>query len=80
MLYCNHKKCNQPLAREPSTRLAFFFRKADDAREVVLVRECSIYRLEGDAWKYLKAEELKCEVRKEGDESKTHELKHCHEL
>lgn len=33
-----------------------------DLPEVVLVRECSIYRLEGDAWKYLKAEELKCEV------------------
>ena len=76
----NHKKCNQPSAREPLTRLAIFFRKADDAREVLLVRECSIYRLEGDAWKYLKAEEFKCEVRKEGDESKTHELEHCHEL
>lgn len=79
MLYCIQSQEMQP-AFSSRTRLAIFFRKADDAREVLLVRECSIYRLEGDAWKYLKAEELKREVRKEGDESKTHELKHCHEL
>ena len=35
------------------------------------MRECSIYRREGDTWKYLKAEELKREVLSlDGDESK----------